>query len=330
MKTNRQSHAAQRGFTYATVVVTMIVVGTMLAAYLKMVAVQNQSTVRSQAWNRTVPVLEAGVEEALAHLNHNASPDAAGGFTTTRLHTDGWSNTVDLGWFKIGQLGEDYYYTKISKFVGGTYYPFIQSTGYVKQLPTLALKTQFGPFVAVGLDDLLSSGYARRTVLCTTTNVPAFTKALVARRGITMSGQNVRTDSFDSATNSGYNDGYGHYTNSTGKWKCNGDIASNDTITNTVTLGNANIFGKVATGPYGTVYLGSAGMVGDVAWQTGTAHYGLAQPGWSTDDMNMDFPSVNVPTNASWQAVNGNSLAGTINGTSYDIVLTGGVLGADY
>src|SRR4051812_25129816 len=98
MKTSLQSRTAQSGFTYATVVVTMIVVGTMLAAYLKMVAVQNQSTVRSQAWNRTVPVLEAGVEEALAHLNHNASPDPAGVFTTTGLGTDGWTNTPDGGW----------------------------------------------------------------------------------------------------------------------------------------------------------------------------------------------------------------------------------------
>ena len=148
MKTHVQSHAARKGFTYATVVVTMIVIGTMLAAYLKMVAVQNQSTVRSQAWNRTVPVLEAGVEEALAHLNHNASPDSAGVFLTTGLGSDGWANTIDGGWYKIGELDGDYYYTKITKFVGGTYYPFIQSTGYVRQLPTFALKTQFGPFLA--------------------------------------------------------------------------------------------------------------------------------------------------------------------------------------
>jgi hypothetical protein len=330
MKTNLQSRAAQRGFTYATVVVTMIVVGTMLAAYLKMVAVQNQSTVRSQSWNRTVPVLEAGVEEALAHLNHNATP-VDGVFTTSALAMDGWSNTVDMGWYKVGQLGDDYYYTTISKFVGGHDYPFIQSTGYVRNLPTLALKTQFGPFLAAGFDELLKSGLvAKRTVLCTTTNVPTFTKALVAKRSIIMSGQNVRTDSFDSATNSPYNDGYGHYTNSPGKWKTNGDIASNDTITNTIETGNANIFGKVATGPLGTIKLGVSGMVGDVAWQSdAVAHGGKIQPGWSTDDMNMDFPSITVPTNVSWQAVNGSSLMRVIGTETYDIVLTGGLPNMD-
>jgi hypothetical protein len=58
----------------------------------------------------------------------------------------------------------------------------------------------------------------------------------VAKRGITLSGQNVRTDSFDSATNSPYNDGYGHYTNSPGKWRFNGDIPSNDTVTKTILM----------------------------------------------------------------------------------------------
>ncbi len=36
------------GFTYLTVAITMVVVGFMLAAYIKMVAVQNQLTMRSQ------------------------------------------------------------------------------------------------------------------------------------------------------------------------------------------------------------------------------------------------------------------------------------------
>ena len=60
MKTRVSTIHAQ-GFTYLTVVISMIVVGFMLAAYLKMVSVQNQLTTRSQTWNRSVPVLEAGV-----------------------------------------------------------------------------------------------------------------------------------------------------------------------------------------------------------------------------------------------------------------------------
>jgi hypothetical protein len=72
-------------------------------------------------------------------------------------------------------------------------------------------------------------------------------------------------------------------------------------------------------------------MVEDEAWQSDPSHYGMTQPGWFTEDMNMSFPSVVVPTtNATWQAVNGSSLSRLINGETYDIVLAGGLLGADY
>jgi hypothetical protein len=161
------------------------------------------------------------------------------------------------------------------------------------------------------------------------TNEPLFQFVMAAKRGITMNGLNLRTDSFDSATNSSYNDGYRHYTNSPGKWKTGGDIASNDSITN-ILSGNAYIFGRVATGPFGAVNIGSSGMIGDEAWQSDPSHYGTIQPGRFTEDTNIDFPSVMVPaTNASWQAVS-NSPTVLTNGEFFDITLAGGALGADY
>ncbi len=306
-----------------SVVITTIVIGIMLAAYLKMVAVQNQFTMRSQGWNRSVPVLEAGVEEAIAHLNKNASADSGGTFSLN-LATDGWTAQDQGGWYKSGWVGDDYYYTTISEFTPGATgagtYPSIQSTGFVSQLPNWSFHRSAGPFFLAAVN--LSPTYSSRAVLAGTTNVPTFTKALVAKRGITMSGQNVRTDSFDSGIPA-YNDGFGHYTNTPGKWKCNGDIASNDTITNTLAIGNANIFGRVATGPYGTVKLGSAGMVGDVAWQNDLLNAGKIKPGWSTDDMNMDFPSVVVPPSL-YGAVPPSGSSFTTNGVTYTMVLENG------
>jgi type II secretory pathway component PulK len=69
MKTQMFRTRWNRGSAYLTVFVVMILFGTMLAAYLKLVGSQNQQTMRSQTWNRSVAVLEAGIEEALAHLN---------------------------------------------------------------------------------------------------------------------------------------------------------------------------------------------------------------------------------------------------------------------
>ena len=324
MKTHLESRTRQSGLTYVAVIITLIIVGTMLAAYLKMVSVQNQSTMRSQAWNRTVPVLEAGVEEALAHLNKNAAADSGGTFTLN-LTADGWASTGDGGWYKIGQLGDDYYYTEITQFVAGNYYPFIQSTGYVKQLPTLSMKTKSGPFMAaVSLNQLLSSEYVKRTVICNTTNVPTFTKALVAKHGIDMNGNGVFVDSFDSS-NPLYS------TNKRWDWnkhRDHGDIASNDTITNAINIQNANIWGSVATGPHGTVSVGSQGCVGDAAFQANSANRGKIQAGHSTDDMNIDIPDVVMPSgSAGWVPPTGGSGYQYIFGTSGDYRVSGTING---
>lgn len=312
MKTHLPPRIRHGGFTYVAVVITMIIVGTMLAAYLKLVSVQNQSTMRSQAWNRTVPVLEAGVEEALAHLNKNAAANMDGTFTLN-LTSDGWNPTADGGWQKTAQLGDDVYVTKITQFVAGNYYPFIQSVGYVKQLPTLSLNRNAGFFMAdISLEQLISSGYVQRKVVCDTTNVPTYTKALVAKHGIDLKGNNVRTDSYVS-TNSSYSTN-GRYDLS--KARDHGDIASNDTITNSVNVGNANIFGCVATGPRGTVAVGPQGCVGDAAYQANAANRGTIQANHSSDDMNVEFPDQVMPAIA-WGAM---PLGGTVDGVSYNYI----------
>src|SRR5829696_6018614 len=126
------------------------------------------------------------------------------------------------------------------------------------------------------------------------TNEPILRFAMAARLGIDFSGQNVRTDSFDSGDPL-YNDGYGVYTNSPGKWKAGGDIVCNDLITNFNNIGNANIFGKVSTGPNETPAIGSFGMIGDQAWQSNSANYGTIQPGWATTNTGVHFPQVVLP-----------------------------------
>ena len=323
MKTRLSSLRRDSGSTYMTVVITMIVVGAMLAAYLQMVSVQNQFTMRSQTWNRSVPVLEAGVEDAMAHLNKNAAADDTGTFVVN-LTADGWQSAAGGGWYKVAQIGEDFYYTKITSFTPGTvgYYPFIQSVGYVKQLPTLSWRRTAGPFLAaVSLDQLLSSSsYSKRTVMAGTTNVPTFSKALVAKHGIDLNGNNVATDSYDSKIPA---------YNTLGRWdvskrRDHGDVASNDTVTNSVNVGNANIWGRVSTGPRGTVSVGSNGKVGDAAWQARSDTAGKIEPGFSTDDMNVQFPDVRMPSGSGAWVISAGS--GVL--TSGDYLVPGSVNGS--
>jgi hypothetical protein len=59
LRFNKQS---EKALSYFSVVITLIIVGLTIASYLKLVASQNQMTMRSQAWNRGVAVMEAGME----------------------------------------------------------------------------------------------------------------------------------------------------------------------------------------------------------------------------------------------------------------------------
>lgn len=282
-----------RGLTYATVVVAMITIGTLLAAYLKLVAVQNQLVTRSQTWNRSVPILESGIEEAIAHLNKNGSPDAGVvNLAALANPTDGWTAVSPTGpWHKFGWMGGDYYRVSISAWDGTTAQcPSISSTGWVKQLPAFALRGSPGPLLA----QAQISGYSRRVVNCTTTNNPVFSKGLVARNGINMNGNNVTVDSYDSSN---------PLFSTNGRWdedkrRDRGDIASNDNLTNIINIGNAEVWGRVATGPGGTMSIGN-GKVGNAAWQDSSS--GGVQPGYFTDDMNVEFPDVVLPAgSAGW------------------------------
>ena len=293
MKILLTSRRRVRGLTYATVIVAMITIGTLLAAYLKLVAVQNQLVTRSQTWNRSVPILESGIEEAIAHMNKNGSPDSAGVVNLTAMANDGWNNHGSLNgpWYKLGWMGGDYYRVSISAWDGTTAQcPSISSTGWVKQLPAFALRGSRGPLLAQSE----FTGYSRRMVNCTTTNNPIFSKGLVARNGINMNGNNVTVDSYDSS-NPAFS--------TNGRWdedkrRDRGDVASNDTLTNIINVGNANIWGRVATGPGGTVAIGSNGKVGNAAHQD--SGRGI-QPGYFTDDMNVEFPDVVLPAgSAGW------------------------------
>jgi len=53
-----------------TALLTVVVIGLTLGSYLWVVSNQNQSTMHALAWNSAIPVLEAGLEEALTQLHY--------------------------------------------------------------------------------------------------------------------------------------------------------------------------------------------------------------------------------------------------------------------
>ena len=153
----------------------------------------------------------------------------------------------------------------------------------------------------------------KRMIRVTTQKNAMFMKGMVAKDDIDLNGNNVETDSFDSKDSTASTGGF--YDPS--KRKSNGDVATNSSLSNKLSIGNANIIGKVSTGPGGTISIGSNGVVGPLDWHN-AGNSGI-MPGWSSDDMNVDFADISLPfTSANYPT------SGNVNGEGYTYVLGNG------
>ena len=138
---------------------------------------------------------------------------------------------------------------------------------------------------------------------------------MAAKKTINLSGNNVATDSFDSADPNYSTNGLYDKT----KTKDHGDVVTDSTITNDFNVGNANIKGIIRTGPKGIPYFGPNASVGDAAWvNAGTP--GI-ETGHFFDDMNVVWPDATLPNNTWYVPVAVNT---NINGKSYKYYLTDG------
>jgi hypothetical protein len=279
----------------------VMVIGVSLGSYLALVSSQNKSVMRSLAWNAAVPAMEAGVEEALLHLWHY-------GTTNSYFGANGWSLKAD-GWYqKSVSLGNDFGYVVRIQPVEP---PNIMATGLAPApLGSLALGTTTSSILTAARD---VNNFVRRSVRVPTRKDRLFAKAMVAKGQIDLQGNSVQTDSFDS-TDVRFSTG-GRYDPL--KRKDNGDIATNSGLVDSLNVGNAKIMGEVSTGYGGSMALGPEGAVGDALWVS-SGRYGI-QPGHSSSDMNIDFPSVNTPYTSG--AI---PPSGTVDGVDYDYVVSDG------
>lgn len=269
----------ERATVLFVTLITTAILGAGLASYLRMVSTQNYSVARSQSWNRAVPVLEAGIEEALAQISTSTA--------AASMINNGWTLAGSQYVKERNLRGGDRFEARIS--VANP--PVIEATGFVK----------------IPLDD---NEFVARRVRVTTRSSSIFMKAMVAKGQINLNGNNIKTDSFDSS-DPNYSTG-GQYDPL--KKKANGDVATNSGLVNSLSVGNADIMGRVSTGPGGSVSIGANGAVGDAAWHAG-GNSGI-QPGYSTDDMNVSFPDVEAPYLLGLPLIGGN-----VSGTNYTYVL---------
>ncbi|HXG48094.1 MAG TPA: hypothetical protein VNO52_10755 [Methylomirabilota bacterium] len=178
----------QDGSILLLTLLTSVIIGITLAAYLEMVNAQARTVYRSQTWNAGIPAAEAGIEEALAHLNTVGDGTRA---------TNGWSLSGTNVTLSRTLDTQSRYEVTISTSSP----PVVVATGYMK-----------AP---------LSTNEIARTVRVTTTKTGTGFRGIVAKGGIELVG-NISMNSFDS-TDPAYSTN-GRYDSS--KTKDNGFVGS--------------------------------------------------------------------------------------------------------
>lgn len=282
MKTTPIPHLREQGNVLLLTIVVMSLISFLLVTYLTLVKSQNTAIMRSQAWNAAMPIVEAGLEDALAHINLHGS---------TNLACDGWVHDSMFNTYTMTRfIGESFYVVTITNHIAGqsNNVPEVESKAYVI-LPLVLASSGQGPFLAQANAPAQGVVYLGRGVRITTGRDPLFVKGMVARESIDMNGNNVTTDSFDSSTPSKSTDGL----YDPNKAQDNGDVAVNSSILNSLTVGNANIYGHASTGPGGSATVGPNGGIGPHSWRN-AGNNGI-HPNYFSSDMNVSFPDVGVP-----------------------------------
>lgn len=253
----RRSLKAQAGSILVMTVVFCALIGLILAAYLSMIKSQHKFTFRAQTWNNCIPLAEAGIEEAMAHINHVN--------TTTNFAVNGW--VLNNG-----------FYRKERSLNGGTIRmvidqgvpPVITVTGYMR-----------AP---------VQSNQLIRAVRVKTRINYKFQYSILSKGSVSVSGGSL-IDSYDS-TDPTKSTG-GQYDPS--KRTDDAIIATTAKTAGAIDIGNVDIYGQVATGPGGSVSK-VGGTVGDAAYIANGANDGTIQAGHFTDDVNLFIPDVKMPT----------------------------------
>ena len=225
MKLRRATTGEGGGILVITLVVSSLV-GMMLACYLKMVSSQNTYTFRSQVWNSAIPLCEAGIEEAMAHLN--------GLGTNNTFGVHGWSVETNG-------------YVKERTLDGGTY--------------TAVIDTNFPPIITVHgrvRAPLQTARFITRSVQVRTKWNYTFPQAILAKSRLELGGTSSRIDSFISSNAPG-----GQY--SVLLARAEAPVGCLATTPGNFDIANTKIHGRIGYSAGGN-YTINAGAVGDNLW----------------------------------------------------------------
>jgi filamentous hemagglutinin family protein len=276
-----------RGSTLLVTAFLAIIAGSTLAYFLVGAQQELSNVNRSRAWNSALVLAEAGIEEGMTLVNNGGWPDS------TSYSSDGWTRSGNV--YSITRVMDDKIGSYTVSVTASSSGPSIRSVG-----------------TAYARDASYNSNNVKRAVLVRAMNTSPFPGALTMQKDVDMNGNNVTVDSYDSTDpyhsywpNYPNGRGYGTYVNTGSSYNAirndNGDVATDGAVSGIIDIGNAQVYGRVSTGPGGSVILGAKGSVGDVNW---VPTVGI-QPGYVQSDMNVAFPDVTLPA-TNWVSLQNN------------------------
>src|SRR5262245_23671982 len=234
MKIRLNRKAKQLASSLLVALVICSILSLFVMYYLSLIEQQNVMSARSQTWNMAIAVSEAGVEEGLQHLNE-AFPD---------LGNDGWTFDGSASYYKSNVLADGNGYSS-SIYITNFSNPVIVARAFVN--PPVATYWQTAAMILFATQgqtaDLPPTINRAVQVKCNRTT--PYNGALIAKKSIDLKGNNVTTDSFDSGDSTKSRNGQYDPTVYRGS---KGDIATNLGLVNSISGGNADVFGHVHTG----------------------------------------------------------------------------------
>lgn len=260
MKMRLSVKACEQGGVLIFTLFTGLAIGIVLASLLVLAASRQKLNMRSMAWNAALPVLEAGIEEAFTHLRLNSGKPSQ----------DGWERST---------VGGETVYAKRKDLTDGSFY-FV----------TIYNATAINPIIYS--QGFVPSPLEKDKYICRMVRVDTATSSSIGlkiKTKIELDGNKITIDSFDSSDPLYSTDGL--YVPSKRLDRCR--VTVEEGIEDAMNIGNADIWGTIATTPTATVSIGPQGGVGNRTWHEAGKH-GL-QPGAWTKDATATMPDPPPP-----------------------------------
>jgi hypothetical protein len=291
MKILSEKPASTQAMALAVTMVLCGILVILIGSYAFMVQTQSLAVARSQSWNYAIVVAEAGIDEAMAHLNS--------GVSTNNLATNSWTSVGSGLYSKTNTLGNSYSVVTIMIAPAVTNaFPVIVATSYV---PTPIRTATLSRTIQVATKASYSNGNGA---------------AILVKSTIDLSGFNVTVNSFDSSNPSSSTNGI--YDAS--KALANGNIITLSSASNAINIGDSKIYGSVETPPGGVVAYDTKNNAG---YSVGDSNYVSSgtvgiQSGHQveTTSYNNSITDVTLP-NVTWWPVN------ALSGQSAKLILNG-------